>query len=169
MENWREQPAAFSTYQGSASDITETQWFSILLPKLKLLRSHILSYCQMPFCWLLMVAPNIIVYRKKGQTGYLNSVRKCCGYREQTCKYWPKVRISTPMARKSIIACFTSSSVSPRPSMIDDLVIMPSLEIFACFRTAKLWSYLQNWGQKIYLRCQRLWFNAHQPDHKYKG
>jgi hypothetical protein len=37
--------SCMSTYQGPASNISETDRFSMLLPKLELFGSHILSYC----------------------------------------------------------------------------------------------------------------------------
>ena len=55
------------------------------------------------------------------------------------CKYWPSVSTSQPFSRKSSINCFTSSSVSPKPSIAPDFVRRPySLVRFVC---SKLLAY----------------------------
>lgn len=72
-----------------------------------------------------------------------------------TCKYCPRVRISTSIALKSAMASFNSSSVSPSPNIIEDLVIIPSLASFACFKTYKLCSYLHQINYFTYTKNWR--------------
>jgi len=56
-------------------------------------------------------------------------------------RYCPTVNISTPAFLRSLIVFSTSSSVSPSPTMMDDLVITSFLHSFIYFRTERVWSY----------------------------
>ena len=50
------------------------------------------------------------------------------------CRYWPIVKMSTPIARASSIACSTSASVSPKPSISEVFVYVTLPDFLACSR-----------------------------------
>ncbi|MCY1434014.1 hypothetical protein D9M71_500580 [compost metagenome] len=56
------------------------------------------------------------------------------------CRYWPRVRMSTPMARRSSMVSMISSSVSPRPSIRLVLVSTSGRWRLACSSTRKVFS-----------------------------
>lgn len=58
------------------------------------------------------------------------------------CMYWPNVKQSTPTERRSCIVCSICSSVSPNPSIIDDLVTRFGLMRLASERTCRVCRYV---------------------------
>jgi hypothetical protein len=76
-------------------------------------------------------------------------------FTDGTCKYWPRVQMSTPTLRRSCIVSFTSSSDSPKPSMMDDFVTM-QFTLLACFNTAILCSYLPSKAPTIFLQLHNV-------------
>ena len=125
-------PETELTYQRATGHVEEAQLLPALSPIVKLLWRDILLNSQMQWCRL----QEHIVKKKKSQR------LKIAVESKHTCKYCPRVRMSTPIVLRSNMACSISSSDSPRPSIMDDLVTIPSLHCFACLRTDKLCSYL---------------------------
>src|SRR5207247_257831 len=75
-------------------------------------------------------------------------------------RYWPRVRMSTPWARRSCIAPSSSSQSSPSPQMMPDLVSMAGSRYFTRRSSSRARGYRPPGRASRYSRSMvsRLWF-----------